>query len=118
MHNSISKLEEEVVEEDMEAFDMSKSSLRTDNELFDDNSYVVHRLINARLVTLPNGGENWEVCDNDEVMFTVPGVRLTKQEKNVLKTADGLNLLLSEYKLGNKSVVNIKAKLRSIFGVK
>jgi hypothetical protein len=112
MQNSIGKLEEDIVEEDMEAFDMSKASLRTDNELFDDDSYVVHRLINARLVTLPNGGENWEILDNDEVMFVVPGVRLTKQEKKALKTANGLNTLLNEYKLGNKSVINIKTKLR------
>ncbi len=91
----------------------SKLSLRVDNELFDEESHVVHRLIGAKLILLPNGGENWEISDNDEVVFVIPGVRLTKREKSVLKTVHGLNILMHEYKSGNKSVAKIKAKLRA-----
>jgi hypothetical protein len=96
----------------------SKLSLRVDNELYDDESHIVHRLIGAKLIPLPNGGENWEISDNDEVVLVVPGVRLTKREKSVLKTVDGLNILMFEYKSGNKSVAKIKEKLRAHWKIK
>jgi len=96
----------------------TKQSLRVDNELFDEESHVVHRLISAKLIKLPNGGENWEVSDNDEVVLTIPGVRMTKKEKQVLKTREGLELLMCEYKSGNKSIAKIKAKLKEYWKLK
>ena len=113
--NDLNYLEEE---KEMTATSSSKLSLRVDNELFDEESHVVHRLIGAKLISLPNGGENWEITDNDEVVLVVPGVRLTKREKNVLKTIQGLNILMHEYKSGNKSIAKIKAKLRAHWKLK
>ena len=110
MNNKYQYLEEDT--------NMPKPSLRVDNELFDEELHVVHRLISARLIELPNGGESWEISDNDEIVFTVPGVRLTKKEKSVLKTAEGLEMLIREYKEGNKSVARIKAKLREYWKLK
>ncbi|KKN70835.1 hypothetical protein LCGC14_0427270 [marine sediment metagenome] len=101
----------------MNTISTSKLSLSADNELFDEESNVIHRLIRVKLVPLPNGGENWEVSNDNEVSLVVPGVRLTKREKSVLKTAQGINLLMYEYKLGNRSVANIKAKLREYWKI-
>lgn len=105
-------------EEEMTETNNSKLSLRVDNELFDDESYVVHRMIGAKLISLPNGGENWEIIDDDEVVLVIPGVRLTKREKNVLKTVPGINILMQEYKSGNKSIAKIKVKLRAHWKLK
>lgn len=82
------------------------------NELFDDDDYVAHKLINVRRVALPNSGEDWEILEDGIVVLTLKGVRLTKKEKSVLYTPEGLNIVISEYKCGNKSVKGIKNKLR------
>jgi hypothetical protein len=106
------------LEEGMETINTLRPSLRVDNELFDEESHIVHRLISAKLIELPNGGESWEISDNDEVVLMVPGVRLTKKEKGVLKTVEGLEILIREYKAGNKSVAKIKAKLKEHWKLK
>ncbi len=96
----------------------NKSSLRVDNELFDDESNVIHKLIRARRVSLPRGGEDWEIVEDEEVVFTIRGVRLTKKEKEILRTVDGLNLLINEYRSGVKSVAKIKTKLKNYLTAK
>lgn len=96
----------------------SKISLRTDNDLFDDKLHIVHNLITIKFVSLPNNGENWEIYNNDEVVFTLPGVKLTKKERKILRTSEGLLLLLNEYKSGNKSISKIKSKLRNLYNKK
>lgn len=82
------------------------------NELFDDDDYVVHKLINVKFIRLPNSGEDWEILEDSVVVLTLKGTRLTQREKNVLYTPEGLNIVMSEYKSGNKSVAGIKQKLR------
>jgi len=102
-------------EDNMDMLGIGKSSLKIDNELFDDKSHVVHRLISVKRINLPNGGENWEISDDDKVVFTIPGVRMTKKEKNFLKTREGLETIIREYKNGIKSVAQIKAKLKKCY---
>ena len=90
------------------------NSLRVDNDLYDDEAHVIHKIIRVRHITLPKNGEDWEILENEQVSFVVKGVRLTKRERNILKTANGLNLLILEYKNGIKSVAKIKQKLKTL----
>jgi len=82
------------------------------NELFDDESHIVHKLINVKRVVLPKNGENWEVLEDHRVVFTLKGVRLTNKEKALLRTVEGIQLLMTEYKTGNTSVAGIRRKLK------
>jgi hypothetical protein len=82
------------------------------NELFDDESHIVHKLINVKRVGLPRNGESWEILEDDRVVFTLKGVRLTNKEKALLRTVEGIQILMNEYKSGNKSVAGIRRKLK------
>ncbi len=82
------------------------------NELFDDDDNIIHKLINVKFIRLPNSGEDWEILEDSIVVLTLKGTRLTKREKTILYTSEGLNIVIAEYKSGNKSVAGIKQKLR------
>ena len=84
------------------------------NELFDDKSHIVHKLISVKRVGLPKNGENWEVLEDNRVVFTLKGVRITNKEKILLRTVEGIQLLMTEYKTGNISVASIRRKLKEI----
>jgi len=88
-------------------------SLKQNDDLYDDDKDVIHSVLNIKRVELPHNGEDWEILENGKVVFVLKGVRLTKKEKSILRTADGINLLLKEYKAGNTSVNKIKTKLRN-----
>jgi hypothetical protein len=99
--------------EDIESMSMKQTVLNNhNNELFNDESYVVHKLINVKRVVLPKNGENWEIIEDGRIIFTLKGVRLTNKEKAMLRTAEGIQLLMNEYKTGNTSVANIRQKLK------
>lgn len=88
-------------------------TLNQTNELFDDDeASKLHRIINVKRVILPRKGENWEVIDNGRKVLVLRGVRLTKREKSVLRTIEGVRIVIDEYKSGNKSVTKIKNRLR------
>jgi len=87
--------------------------LNQSNELFnDDEALKQHRIINVRRIVLPRNGENWEVLDDGRKVLVLRGVRLTKREKGVLRTVEGIRMVIEEYKAGNSSIAKIKNKLR------
>lgn len=105
---------EKYLSDEIEHMEENKYSFNTNqnNDLFDDEANVVHKIVSVRRVKLPRNGENWEVLEDNRVALTLKGVRLTKREKSILYTPEGINLLMSEYKSGNKSVTKIKKLLR------
>ena len=88
-------------------------TLSQSNELFDDEEALKkHKLIGIRRVVLPRQGENWEISEDGRKVLILRGVRLTKREKSVLRTVEGIKLVIEEYKSGNRSVAKIKLALR------
>lgn len=85
------------------------------NDLFDEDSHIAHKVLRVKRVSLPQHGENWEVLEDNRVVLTLKGVRLTKREKSILYTIEGIKLLMDEYKSGNKSIAKIKRLLKEIW---
>lgn len=93
----------------------TRLTLRTDNELFnEEESGVVHSVINVKRIRLPKNGEDWEILVDGEVALTMKGTRFTNPEKEFLRTVEGMKFLISEYKKGKKSVVKIKEELKKV----
>lgn len=88
-------------------------NLNQSNELFDDEEAAKKfKLINIRRVSLPRDGENWEISEDGRKVLILKGIKLTKKERGVLRTAEGMRLVIEEYKSGNRSVSRIKNILR------
>jgi len=87
---------------------------KLDSELFDEENNVVHKLINVRRVELPQSGEDWEILEDNKVMFTVKGVKLTKKQKLFLRSVEGISSLMQLYKEGQINMNKIKNKINSL----
>jgi hypothetical protein len=61
---------------------------------------------------MPNKGEKWKIFENNTVMFIVESEKLTNKEKDFLYSVEGVNFLLSQYKLGIKSLSSLKAEIK------
>ncbi len=92
-----------------------RSTLRADNELFDDEaSTIIHPIINVKRITSPKNIENWQISVNGKSVLLLKGTRFTAAEKNYLRTIEGMKFLISEYKNGKKSVIKIKKELKKV----
>lgn len=83
-----------------------------DYDLFDEEQDVVEKVVRVKRVQLPNKGEKWRITENNKVMFTLEGAKISKKEKEYLRTADGFNFLISQYKEGIKSFNQLRLELK------
>ncbi len=88
--------------------------LKSDNDLFNNDSYTPNKIIRIKLI---NNCEDWEIYEDNKTVLNLKGSRFTTAEKKYLKTIDGMKFLVSEYKSGTKSVNKFKDKLKQILNV-
>jgi len=89
------------------------NALRQETELFNEESYVVKKLIHARRISLPNGGEDWEIFVDKVPSLTLKGIRFSKKEREFFRTSDGLAFLVNGFKAGWKSVSEFKRQVKN-----
>lgn len=94
--------------------DIMTALYKLDSELFDEESNVVHKLINVRRIELPQNGEDWEILEDNKVMFTVKGVKLTKKQRSFLRSLQGISSLMELYKEGQINMNKIKKKINNL----
>jgi hypothetical protein len=58
------------------------------------------------------GAERWKVFADNKLVLTVEGSKFNKQERAFLRGLDGINFLISCYKLGIKSFSAIKKEIK------
>lgn len=85
-------------------------------DLYHEEDDKAEKVIRVKRVSLPNKGEKWKIFEDNKVMFVVEGAKLTNKEKEFLRTVDGVNFLIAQYKAGIKSFnalkIEIKKKLK------
>ena len=81
-------------------------------DLYHEEDDKVEKVISVKRVSMPNKGEKWKISENGKVMFVIEGTKLTNKEKEYLRTIDGVNFLIAEYKQGIKSFNYIKNEIK------
>lgn len=81
-------------------------------DLYHEEDDVSLPVIRVKRVNLPNKGERWRIFEDNKVMFTVEGTKLTNKEKDFLRTIDGVNFLIAQYKQGIKSFNALKTEIK------
>jgi hypothetical protein len=89
----------------------SRTNLRQDTELFDEDECVVHDLVGVRWVPLSKG-EDWEITKNRRNVLVLKGVRFSKKERDFLRTAAGMSFIVGGYKQGWKSISEFKRQVK------
>ncbi len=81
-------------------------------DLYHEEYDTAEKVIRVKRVSLPNKGEKWKIFEDNKVMFVVEGMKLTNKEKEFLRTPEGFNFLIAQYKLGIKSFNSLKTEIK------
>lgn len=76
----------------------------------DDKAEIV---IRVKRSATPNKGENWKIFENTKVVFVIEGSKLSKKEKEFLRTVNGINFLIKQFKGGINSFNALKNELKN-----
>lgn len=83
-------------------------------DLFDEDKDVVEKVVRVKRTQLPNKGERWRIIENNKVAFTIEGTKVSKKEKEFLRTLDGFNFLITQFKAGTKTISRLKFELKRL----
>jgi hypothetical protein len=81
-------------------------------DLYHEEDDVAEKVIRVKRVAMPNKGEKWKIFEDNKVMFVLEGTKLTNKEKDFLRTVDGVNFLITQYKAGIKSFNSLKNEIK------
>lgn len=81
-------------------------------DLYHEEDDIAEKVIRVKRVSVPNKGEKWKIFEDKKVMFTLEGAKLTNKEKDFLRTIDGINFLIGQYKAGIKSFNSLKNEIK------
>jgi hypothetical protein len=82
-------------------------------DLFKESNDVVERVIRVKKVQMPNKGEKWKIFSDGKVVFVISGEKISKTEKEFLRTSDGFNFLIEQAKTGIKSLNQLRTNLKN-----
>lgn len=83
-----------------------------DYDLYHEEDDVAEKVIRVKRISLPNKGERWKIFEDGKVAFIVEGAKLNNKEKDFLRTVDGVNFLISQFKHGIKSFNSLKGEIK------
>lgn len=91
-------------------------------DLYHEEYDVAEKVIRVKRFALPNKGEKWKILEETKVqskvttkvMFVVEGTKLTNKEKEFLRTPEGFNFLIAQYKSGIKSFNSLKSEIKKM----
>lgn len=81
-------------------------------DLYHEEDDKSEKVIRVKRVSMPNKGEKWKIFEDNKVMFVLEGTKLTNKEKEFLRTVDGVNFLIAQYKQGIKSFNSLKNEIK------
>ncbi len=95
------------ITEEFKEHNSKKTLSKKDDELFHEEDDIVFPVIRIKYFSSSNTC-SWKIFDNNKVIFIVDGNKLTNKEKNYLKTVEGVNFLIKEFKNGINSFNSLK----------
>lgn len=87
-----------------------------EHDFYDETQNVPQKVIRVKRLTLSNKTDKWKIFEDNKVLFTIEGSKLTKKEKEFLYTVDGINFLINQFKTGIKSLNNLKTEIKKQLG--
>lgn len=82
-------------------------------DLYKEEDDIAEKVIRVKRFNLPNKGQRWKIFEDNKVVWILEGSKLLKKEQEFLQTVDGFNFILSQAKLGIKSLNSFKIELKN-----
>lgn len=86
-------------------------------DLYHEEDNIVEPIIRVKRVSMPNKCEKWKIMIDNKLIFTIESHKISKSEREFLQTASGFNFMLSQAKIGIKSLNAFKTELKKILKV-
>jgi hypothetical protein len=83
-----------------------------DYDLYDEAKDVVEKIVRIKRADTAGKGEVWRIIENNKVVFIIEGNKISKKEKEYLRTIDGFKFLISQQKLGINSLNSLRIELK------
>ena len=85
-----------------------------DDDLYHEENNVAGKVLRVKWIKLPNKGDRWKILDeNNRALFVVEGNKLSKKERAFLRTVDGFNFLIKQFKDGAQSFNKLKTAIKN-----
>ena len=81
-------------------------------DLYHEEDDISEKVIRVKKVSMPNKGEKWKVMNDNKVIFTIESSKISKSEREYLQTIPGFNFILSQAKIGIKSLNSFRIELK------
>lgn len=85
-----------------------------DYDLFDEEKYVVEKVIRVKRIASANKNERWNIFENNKIVFVLEGSKVSKKEKEYLRTPNGFSFLICQGKTGIKSLAGLRKELKKV----
>jgi len=83
-----------------------------DYDLYKDEDNKVEPTVRVKYFGLPNKGDRWKIFSDAKIVLIVEGNKLTKKERAFLRSVEGATWLLSQAKVGVKSLASLKIEIK------
>ncbi len=87
-------------------------SSKNDLELYDNLKAVPAPVFRVKRMISASKGERWRFLKNEELIFVLDGGKLSKKECLFLRTIEGFNFLIVQFKVGFKSFSELRARIK------
>ena len=81
-------------------------------DLYHEEDDKAEKVVRVKRVSMPNKGEKWKIFEDNKLVFTLEGTKLTNKEKEFLRSVDGVNFLLAAAKKGIKSFNALRTEIK------
>lgn len=81
-------------------------------DLYHEEEDVAMSVVRVKRIGMPNKGEKWKIFQDGKALWIVDGNKLTKKEREYLRTIDGVNFLINQFKEGNHSFNALKKEIK------
>jgi len=112
MSSGDNKLNHDGLQEDFKEQTIKHPLSKFEYDLYHEEEDISMPVVRVKRVNMPNKGEKWKIMEDNKVMMVVEGVKLNKKECEFLRTIDGVNFLINQYKTGIKSFNALKKEIK------
>jgi hypothetical protein len=86
---------------------------KKDDDLYREENDIVGGVLRVKWVGLPNHGDRWKILnEQSKTLFVIEGSKLSKKERLFLRSIDGFNFLIAQFKGGLRSFNALKMAIK------
>jgi hypothetical protein len=84
---------------------------KSDDELFDEEKHIVEKSFRVKRISYGKN-EKWRIYEDNKIMLTIDGTKISKKEREYLRTTEGFSFIIKQVRSGIKSINKLRVALK------